>query len=541
LTTDPPTNALYTGELDIEHMFELSDGSSLTRPFNETDNDSDGFVECEYISASWLGSLSVVGGFDCDDYDDAVYPSADEVCDGQYNDCSNNYVETAAPEDETDDDSDGWVECVRDLDVVWNAFDGAQEPNAMGYGTDGTILGTSFCICSDELCTTNCIDDSGNSCVVPTDYCERQITYEHSDCDDADEYTHPYVALNEYDDAGDGVGPFSCVRDRDGDGYGDSAPTISGVTAGHDCDDLNIYVHPKQNEVCESDDQIDTDCNGDVNTADYSEGYILDTNGLGSLLYVDSDGDGFGDSSIAAIPACEVAEGFVFNSTDCDDADATINPNSKEICDGIDQDCDLTIDEPDSLDDPSISKCTYMYRDVDADSYGDVDYTECLCQEGSDPSVTYGEYEYVIYSGDCYDFNADIKPLSCADGIDQDDDGLVDDEDDDCIAGYQEGSDTVKEEAFELLDGHDNNCDGLVAAVELDCDDDGAFPLVPGESGSFDRSQTFQMAADIGLEACSGVSTTLDCWGEQQRLVCDTLTAELDDGVIEYTVQDCGC
>ena len=66
------------------------------------------------------------------------------------------------------------------------------------------------------------------------------------------------------------------------------------------------------------------------------------------------------------------------------------------------------------------------------------------------------------------------------------------------FAGYQEGSETIKEEAFELLDGHDNNCDGLVAAVELDCDDDGSFPLVPGESGSFDRSQTFQMAADIG-------------------------------------------
>ena len=42
----------------------------------------------------------MVGGLDCDDYDDAVYPSAAEVCDGQYNDCSNNYVETSAPADE---------------------------------------------------------------------------------------------------------------------------------------------------------------------------------------------------------------------------------------------------------------------------------------------------------------------------------------------------------------------------------------------------------------------------------------------------------
>ena len=133
------------------------------------------------------------------------------------------------------------------------------------------------------------MDEAGHP-VVPTGECERQITCEVSDCDDADIYTHPFVALNEYSDAGDGVGPSSCVRDRDGDGLV-MPPTIAGVTAGHDCDDLNIHVHPKQNEVCEAGEQIDSDCNGNVNTADYSE-VVLDTNGLGSLLYVDSDGDG---------------------------------------------------------------------------------------------------------------------------------------------------------------------------------------------------------------------------------------------------------
>ena len=518
----------------VSHTFVSSNGNSLTRPFDETDNDGDGYVECEYISEAWLGSFSVIGGEDCDDYDDAVYPSALEVCDGQFNNCANNYVENSAPVNEMDDDGDGWIECVRDLDVTWNAFDGSEEPNVMGYGTDGTVSGTSYCICSDTSCSNNCMDEAGNACVVPAGYCDSHVTYEYSDCDDADQYTHPFVALNEYDDAGDGVGVFSCVRDRDGDGYGDAAPTNPAVTAGHDCDDLNLYVHPKQNEICEVGDQVDSDCNGNVNTAVYSEGYILDTNGQGSLLYADADGDGFGDSDIAATPACEVAPGFVFNATDCNDEDSTINPNSKEICDGIDQDCDLTIDEADSLDVPSISKCTYMYRDVDADSYGDADYSACLCQEGSNPSVTYGEYEYVIYAGDCYDYNADIKPLSCADGIDQDDDGFVDDEDPNCIAGFKEGSDTIKEEAFELLDGHDNNCDGLVAAVELDCDDDGSYPLVPGESVGFNRSSKFQMAADIGLEACSGLSATLECWGEQQRLVCDTLTADINNGAIEY-------
>ena len=95
------------------------------------------------------------------------------------------------------------------------------------------------------------------------------------------------------------VWTIKCVRDRDGDGYGDAAPTIAGVTAGHDCDDLDIYVHPKQNEVCEAGEQIDSDCNGNVNTATTPRVTSwIQTDWL--LLYVDSDGDGFGDSSIAA-------------------------------------------------------------------------------------------------------------------------------------------------------------------------------------------------------------------------------------------------
>ena len=127
LTIEPHLRAsstVHTGVLTVQHTFQASTGTNLaSRPLNETDNDGDGFVECEYISASWLGSFSVVGGLDCDDFDDAVYPGAAEVCDGQYNDCSNNYVENSAPVDELDDDGDDWVECVRDIDVVWNAHD----------------------------------------------------------------------------------------------------------------------------------------------------------------------------------------------------------------------------------------------------------------------------------------------------------------------------------------------------------------------------------------------------------------------------------
>jgi len=381
-----PTDSINVGFADncvdgftVSHTFTLGNGSALTRPFDEMDNDGDGYVECTYQPAIWLGSFSVVGGLDCDDYDDAVYPTAQEVCDGQYNNCLNNYVVNGAPANEVDNDGDGWVECARDSDVVWNAYNGVDMVNIRGYGTDGTINGTIECICSDSACSQDCTTPQGATCTVLPQYCAPHESYDDVDCDDTDFYAHPYLAYNESANIARALSIASCLRDRDGDGYGDSSPVNTAVTAGRDCDDLNQLVHPEQNEVCEVGTQVDSDCNGDVNTADYAAGYLLDTNGNGSLLYVDDDGDGFGDSRTAATPACEVAPGFVFNATDCNDDNANINPTAKEICDGVDQDCDLTIDEAESLDTPSISKCIYMYRDVDGDSYGDVDYAACLC------------------------------------------------------------------------------------------------------------------------------------------------------------------
>ena len=104
-------------------------------------------IECEYIEETWLGSFNVVGGLDCDDADGAVYPTAVEVCDGQFNDCSNNYVENSAPVDELDDDGDGWIECSRDIDVVWEIpLMALLNPTTMG-----TVL-TVFCLAPVSVC-----------------------------------------------------------------------------------------------------------------------------------------------------------------------------------------------------------------------------------------------------------------------------------------------------------------------------------------------------------------------------------------------------
>ena len=71
-------------------LFTNRYGNPLTTPMNETDNDGDGFVECEYSADVWIGVAGdgVTGGVDCDDSDVLVFPGATEYCDGQFNDCA---------------------------------------------------------------------------------------------------------------------------------------------------------------------------------------------------------------------------------------------------------------------------------------------------------------------------------------------------------------------------------------------------------------------------------------------------------------------
>ncbi len=60
--------------------------------------------------------------------------------------------------------------------------------------------------------------------------------------------------------------------------------------------------------------------------------------------YQDQDGDGFGSPAnplLSDFPA----PGYVTNSGDCDDTDDEIHPNSLEVLDGKDNDCDGQVDE----------------------------------------------------------------------------------------------------------------------------------------------------------------------------------------------------
>jgi len=77
------------------------------------------------------------------------------------------------------------------------------------------------------------------------------------------------------------------------------------------------------------------------------------------LYYADDDGDGYGNAE-DSISADSVPEGYVSDSTDCDDTDDTIYPSAGESCDGVDSDCSR--DEGDASDGEDCS-CNVEFYD----------------------------------------------------------------------------------------------------------------------------------------------------------------------------------
>jgi hypothetical protein len=131
--------------------------------------------------------------------------------------------------------------------------------------------------------------------------------------------------------------PYYC--DDDSDGYIDSTsdgtytengcePARCKTIPGDDCDDTNGGIKPGAVEIC---DNIDNDCDGFIDDSDPG------ITGQ-SIWYADTDTDSYGDAN-TSILACSQPDGYLSNNTDCNDSDSAIYPGAVEICDGIDNDC----------------------------------------------------------------------------------------------------------------------------------------------------------------------------------------------------------
>jgi hypothetical protein len=297
----------------------------------------------------------------------------------------------------------------------------------------------------DQLSAVRFFDGSGNEMFPQsqvasygeTRYC--QFVYDES-----------FEVCNGIDDDGDGNIDENLAiaqyADTDQDGYGDPAVMINQctllpgyVTNNQDCNDQSTVVHPANSEYC---DQLDNNCDGNID-----EGFTWST------FYSDGDADGFGNED-ATLSACLAPDNFVLQPGDCDDENPNINPNVQEVCNDIDDNCDLNIDE-------GLLLATY-YEDLDQDGYGNdaVSVVKCVLPFG-----------FVALHGDCTDSAPAINPGAaelCGDGWDNDCDGQIDegciiDNDEDGFDAVQDCDDEnglIFPGAAEVCNGFDDNCDG---------------------------------------------------------------------------------
>ena len=191
--------------------------------------------------------------------------------------------------------------------------------------------------------------------------------------------------------------------DADGDGFGDSSTmilscfdTVGYVLDSSDCNDLISEIHPGGFDVCNN---IDDNCNG-----------LLDEDAIFLTWYMDADADGFGNNLIDSISCFELS-GYVFDETDCNDANNLVYPGATEICNSLDENCNLMIDE-------DLIFTTY-YIDADGDNYGNAAIDSVWCS-----TVT----GFITDSIDCDDNDPDIHPgiPEILNGIDDNCNKLID-------------------------------------------------------------------------------------------------------------------
>ncbi len=539
--------------------------------YADADNDSYGDANSMWMACNQPSGYTADWS-DCNDADGAISPGAAEACNGYDDNCDGNV-------DDNTTGSPTWY-ADRDMDSYGDPNDSVQACTApelyVADGTDCTDIDPStypgaveYCDNWDNDCdglvddgaydTLTYYADSDNDsfgdpnvtvidCFAPSGY-----VYDWDDCNDGDSAINPNATelCDGIDNNCDGNTDESSAADAamwymdmDEDGYGDPAAMtmnctqpIGYVSDWTDCNDNADAVYPGAIESCNG---TDDNCDG---TTD--ENSAVDA----STWYADSDNDGYGNPSNTAT-ACSAPFGYVADSSDCNDRSRSINPGASEYCNGVDDDCDNSMDENSAVD------AAIWYRDLDGDTYGDPTFSGPSCTQPSGA---------VSNSSDCNDNNNAIRPgaTEYCDSVDNNCDGTTDedtaadapmwyqDSDNDQYGNPLRGrnacnqpsgsvsnnsdcddsSSAVNPGATETCNSVDDNCDGSIDPATssgaptwyLDNDQDGygnasrstvacsapAFSVADSTDCN-DNSATISPA---GQEVCDSANTDEDCDG----------------------------
>ena len=436
------------GDLDVDGHGDLCD------PDKDGDGMLNGQDNCPAVANGGQSDMDDDGTGDaCDDDADG---------DGKLNVADNcPYTSNSGQEDADLDGVGDACENDTDGDLIPNEADNCPLVfNADQVNCDGDLHGAAC----DE-------DDDGDGAQDEVDNCLCLANPGQADLD------------------GDGVGDL-CDPDTDGDGLLnglDNCPeTINATQADADGDGIGDACDP------------DGDGDGLINEADNcplisnSKQGDFDDDGLGDLCDDDDDGDSDPDKS------------------DCAPMDSTVHHAAAEECDGLDNNCQLGVDEGFAdLDLDGFKDCV----DLDDDGDGAPDADDC---QPANAAVFPGATE--ICNGldeNCND-QADegFGTIEC--GL-----GVCNHSVAKCLDGQTQFCNPYEGAAPELCDGDDNDCDGVV--------DEGfvlGAPCVLGQG----------QCADEGVTVCSQDGSGTVCnaeEGQPQLELCDDKDNNCDGDVDE--------
>ncbi len=275
----------------------IDNGLTINTYYRDSDGDSFGNVS-ERLDTCLMSAPAgyVADPNDCDDTNAVVYPFSPEICDGIDNDCSGLI-------------DDGLTISTYYLDADGDSFG---NPNASissceSTPPDGYVLNADDCNDGDS----NFNPSASEICDGIDNDCNGQID--------------------------DDLTVFTYFLDADGDSFGNdnvslstcqSTPPNGYVLAGGDCNDGDPFRNPMAAESC---DEIDNNCNGEI-----------DEDLAQFIYYLDADGDSFGDAT-QFISTCSPfpPENYSLSNKDCDDSNAAVNPAVGDVPDNnLDEDCD---------------------------------------------------------------------------------------------------------------------------------------------------------------------------------------------------------